>query len=89
MSRRGVFSRDYTSAQLDCGEGMAFHPHTGELLSMLTYDGKTRTFRTIIPGLFLGEDVIELSRIGVGRKRKAGQRYPRTWRFDPFSGNRL
>ncbi len=88
-----VFQRAYTARQLNRGEGMTFHPMSGELLQSLSFSTRGKKFFRRFPGtVFLfWEDDDELQFLpsigGYGRKKyQSGDRYPRQWVFDPFTG---
>lgn len=81
--------RDYTSEELERGEGMVFHPLTGNALSILIWSENLHEFfhpawYEIFPwwcGL--------QGKIGAGRALRAGDPYPDHWKFDPYSGEKL
>jgi hypothetical protein len=88
-----VFVRAYTAKQLNRGEGLSFHPMTGEALNSLVFQTYGQQFALYVSGLpaAWGDEcdvVLRRPCIGdCGRKAyKAGDSFPRRWRFDPFSG---
>ena len=89
------FTRAYTANQLNHGEGMTFHPISGELLSTLEFADKGCVWCRYIFVLRTGWETPEPPReylkcITGGKKLYAvGDRYPQHWRFDPFTGGRL
>lgn len=90
-----IFARAYTAKELNRGEGMTFHPVSGERLSTLQYCTHGRWWAKSIPLPQMGWDAIQyrheyLPCINGGRKRYAvGEAYPSHWKFDPFTGVRL
>lgn len=91
-----TFDRDYTVAQLHRGDGMLFHPYTGDRLETLIFAKKGKRFHRRIVGPVTGwcfyEDVttfIPLERIGRCGCKCAGDVYPLDWLFDPFTGEFL
>src|SRR3989338_1021075 len=90
-----AFTRVYTAKQLNRAEGMTFHPLSGELLSTLEFSDSGCVWCRSIFVLRTGWENQEPPReylkcITGGKKLYAvGDPYPRHWRFDPFTGERL
>lgn len=91
-----VFQRSYTAKQLNRGEGMMFHPISGEALANLGFGRYGKQFYRRIPGAVYGwwtedDTYMHLPCIGgYGRKDyQTGDRYPIQWLFDPFTGGHL
>lgn len=91
-----MFSRNYTAKQLNRGEGMTFHPVTGEQLLHLTFHSHGKMWsrlRRILPtgGWQEIEYRCELITHIAGTKKAyfPGDEYPTHWQFDPFTGARL
>ncbi len=85
-----VFTRVYTAKQLNRGEGMIYHPITGDRLRHLTYlrDG---VFAVVIEPPYAAPLVLQRLR-QIGERQKLypyGSSYPIHWRFDPWTGERL
>ncbi len=72
--------RDYTAEQVDRGEGMIFHPHSGRPIREYVYDVWRNQYHYI--GAYL-------SRIGRGACLRAGDPYPDHWVYDPLTGEAL
>lgn len=87
-----IFKRVYTAKQLNRGEGMVFHPLTGERLSRLMYYRSRGTFARVI---FIWDDsapALVRYRRQIGERRKLyayGDPYPSHWQYDPWTGERL
>lgn len=84
MRRR--LPRDYSAQQLERGRGMTCHPVCGMPLVECVYDPqRQRFFRVSV----LDGCRYALDRIGDGRDHDEGDRYPRHWNYDPYTGERL
>lgn len=89
------FVRAYTARQLNRGEGMTFHPISGERLSCLKFCTHGQWWRRSIPLPQMGWQEIQYRReylpcINGGKKNYAtGEAYPSHWKFDPFTGEHL
>lgn len=83
--------RVYTAKQLNRGEGMTFHPVTGERLTRLTFLHAQGVFAVVIEPPYANPLVLKRCRqIGERQKLYAyGSPYPRHWRFDPWTGKGL
>ena len=81
--------RSYTALELDLGEGMAFHPVTGEQLPgdrrLLHFNPKTCQLYVFVSG----ESNNDYPRIGDGTDHRSGEAYLLHWNFDPLTGQRL
>ena len=76
--------RSYTSLEMDVGEGMIFHPVSGENLSAYYFHRRSGCF---FPCNGDGDNIQD--RIGDGLARQQGDPYPSHWRFDPDTGKKL
>lgn len=91
-----MFRRAYTARQLNHGEGMIFHPFTGERLDTLEFTYHGKQFLRRVPGLVVAwgveDDILHYRPCigGCGRKNyREGDSYPHRWIFDPFTGEKL
>lgn len=90
-----TFARSYTAKQLNRGEGMTFHPISGERLSNLEFSMHGQRWSRCIPLLSTGwgerEYRYEHLRCIAGGKKcfEEGEAYPSHWNFDPFTGKVL
>lgn len=85
-----VLTRVYTAKQLNRGEGMIYHPVTGDPLEDLTYlrDG---LFAVVIEPPYAAPLILRRLR-QISERQKLypyGSPYPSHWRFDPWTGERL
>lgn len=86
-----VFKRVFTAKQLNRGEGMTFHPVTGERLSRLVYY-KSRGAFALVMELWLCSPFIIGFRRQIGERQKLyayGDPYPSHWEFDPWTRESL
>jgi len=85
-----VLRRVYTARQLNRGEGMTYHPMTGELLVRLTFFRSRGAFARV--HAFAWANPIVLFRRQISERQKLyayGSPYPSHWRFDPWTGKGL
>lgn len=85
-----VLKRVYTAKQLNRGVGMVYHPVTGERLRRLTYHRSRGAFARVYE-FPLADSIVEFRRqISERQKYYAyGSCYPRHWRFDPWTGEKV
>lgn len=86
-----MFTRPYTSEQLARGEGMIYHPVTGEELRSLQYvDWKHAFCRLISAGAWDWDPDIEpVESISNGRAYAYGDQFPAHWNFHLQTGEEL
>jgi hypothetical protein len=86
-----ILKRVYTAKQMIRGEGMTFHPVTGERLKRLTFVPADGVFaRVFFPAY--ADPIVLRRRRQIGERQKLypyGSPYPSHWRFDPWTGERL
>ena len=78
--------RSYTTMEMDMGEGMAFHPVTGDKLSEHRYFC-SKTFQIYVPTGCTSNHYYP--RISDGCARQKGDPYLLHWQFDPETGKKL
>ena len=86
-----VLKRIYTAKQMNRGEGMTFHPTTGERLARLSFSRSRGTFVRVLNRPMFGEPLVAFRRqIGERTKLYAyGTPYPSHWKYDPWTGEAL
>lgn len=93
--KKRVLPSDFTASEMDRGDGMKFHPCTGDRLIQgeVSRDSGLDRFGSFENGCYViygGYGMYRtLPRIGDGCEHKAGEPFLGHWSYNPFTGEEL